>query len=63
MNDKILSSIENITEKAVEEVFELITQYIEQTPNKIDDVVLAFLPKAKEYVLIQVDKIDGKKDV
>lgn len=63
MNDKILSSIENITEKAVEEVFELITQYIEQTPNKIDDVVLAFLPKAKEYVLKQVDKIDGKENV
>ena len=63
MNDKILSSIENITEKAVEEVFELITQYIEQTPNKIDDVVLAFLPKAKEYVLNQVDKIDGKENV
>lgn len=63
MNDKILSSIENITEKAVEEVFELITQYIEQTPNKIDDVVLVFLPKAKEYVLNQVDKIDGQKDV
>jgi hypothetical protein len=63
MNDKILSSIENITEKAVEGVFELITQYIEQTPNKIDDVVLAFLPKAKEYVLKQVDKIDGKENV
>ena len=63
MNDKILTSIENITEKAVDEVFELITQYIEQTPNKIDDVVIAFLPKAKEYVLKQVDKIDGQKDV
>ena len=63
MNDKILSSIENVTEKAVEEIFELITQYIEQSPNKIDDVVLAFLPKAKEYVLKQVDKIDGQKDV
>lgn len=63
MNKKILTSIENITEKAVDEVFELITQYIEQSPNKIDDVVLAFLPKAKEYVLKQVDKIDGQKDV
>ena len=63
MNDKILTSIENITEKAIEEVFELITQYIEQSPNKIDDVVLAFLPQAKEFVLNQVDKIDGQKDV
>lgn len=63
MNDKILSSIENVTVKAVEEVFELITQYIEQTPNKVDDVILAFLPQAKEFVLNQVDKIDGQKDV
>ena len=63
MNDKILTSIENITEKAIEEVFELITQYIEQSPNKIDDVVLAFLPQAKEFVLKKVDEIDGQKDV
>lgn len=63
MNTKILSSIENVTEKAVEEVFELITQYIEQTPNKVDDVILTFLPQAKEFVLKKVDEIDGKKDV
>ena len=63
MDIKILSSIENVTVKAVEEVFELITQYIEQTPNKVDDVILAFLPQAKEFVLKKVDKIDGKENV
>ena len=60
MKEEILEQVENLTEQAVESVFILINKYIEETPNKIDDAVIPFLPMAKQFVLKYAEKIDGE---
>ena len=60
MKEEILEQVEGLTEAAIESVFVLIDKYIEETPNKIDDVVIPFLPMAKKFVLEYAEKIDGE---
>lgn len=60
MKEEILEQVEILTEQAVESVFILINKYIEETPNKIDDAIIPFLPMAKEFVLKYTEKIDGE---
>lgn len=37
--------------EVVEAVFNVINIFIKATPNKIDDLILMFLPKAKDFIL------------
>jgi len=60
MKEEILKQVEGLTEAAIESVFILIDKYIEETPNKIDDAVIPFLPMAKNFVLGFAEKIDGE---
>ena len=60
MKKEILEQVEGLTEAAINSVFILINKYIEETPNKIDDAVIPFLPMAKDFVLKYAEKIDGE---
>ena len=60
MKEEILEQVEGLTEAAINSVFVLINKYIEETPNKIDDAVIPFLPMAKSFVLKYAEKIDGE---
>ena len=60
MKEEILEQAEVLTEAAINSVFILINKYIEETPNKIDDAVIPFLPMAKDFVLKYAEKIDGE---
>ena len=60
MKEEILKQVEILTEDAIEAVFVLIDKYIEETPNKIDDAVIPFLPMAKDFVKKYAEKIDGE---
>jgi len=60
MKEEILEQAEVLTEAAINSVFILINKYIEETPNKIDDAVIPFLPMAKSFVLKYAEKIDGE---
>ena len=60
MKEEILEQVEGLTEAAINSVFVLIDKYIEETPNKIDDTVIPFLPMAKSFVLNYAEKIDGE---
>ena len=60
MKEEILEQIEGLTEAAIESVFVLIDKYIEETPNKVDDAIIPFLPMAKQFVLKYAEKIDGE---
>ena len=60
MKEEILEQVEGLTEAAINSVFVLIDKYIEETPNKIDDAVIPFLPMAKDFVLKYAEKIDGE---
>ena len=59
MKEEILKQVEGLTEATIESVFVLIDKYIEETPNKIDDAVIPFLPMAKNFVLKYAEQIDG----
>ena len=60
MKEEILEQAEVLTEATIESVFILINKYIEESPNKIDDAVIPFLPMAKNFVLKYAEKIDGE---
>lgn len=60
MKEEFLEQAEVLTEAAIESVFILINKYIEETPNKIDDAIIPFLPMAKAFVLKYAEKIDGE---
>lgn len=60
MKEEILEQAEVLTEAAINSVFILINKYIEESPNKIDDAVVPFLPMAKDFVLKYAEKIDGE---
>lgn len=66
MNEEIkkqlLESGEKLTEEVVEETFKLLEAYIKLTENKFDDLLLTFLPEAKQFILKYVDKIDGVEE-
>lgn len=53
---------EKLTKEVVENLFCIIDIYVRASVNKIDDLVLLFLPKVKEFVLKYVDKIGGGND-
>lgn len=44
----------------VEAVFTWLEKSVELSENKVDDLVVGFLPKLKEQALKAVDKIDGE---
>lgn len=58
LNKKIKEISSKIIEEIVEEVFNLINLYIKTTPNKIDDLILTFLPNAKEFILEKIRSIN-----
>ena len=64
MNEDTLKELkslaENLTEDAVNSVFALTEAFVKNSPNKIDDAVVPFLPMAKSFVLGLVEKIDGE---
>lgn len=51
---------ENLSEDAVNAVFAITESFVKNSPNKIDDAVIPFLPMAKSFVLGLVEKIDGE---
>lgn len=55
----LLELAEDVTEDCVNKIFEIIEIYIKSSINKFDDLVLPFLPQAKDFVLRYVNKIDG----
>lgn len=65
MDEKIkkhlLELAEDLTEETVEKVFQFLDFYIKNTPNQYDDMVLPFLPTAKQFILQFVNKIDGEE--
>lgn len=38
-------------------------QYIQESENKIDDIILPFVGQLEAALLEMVDKIDGEKDI
>ena len=55
----LMQLAEDVTEECVNKIFEIVEIYIKSSMNKFDDLVLPFLPQAKEFVLKYVNKIDG----
>ena len=55
MNEEIKTELKEATKgltvEVVEAVFDVINIFIKATPNKIDDIILMFLPKAKDFIL------------
>ena len=51
---------EKVIGQAIEFVFKAIEVVIKDSDNKLDDALLAVLPKLKEKVLTFVDRIDKK---
>lgn len=43
-------------------VIEWVEESVKLSENKFDDLVIAFLPKAKEEILKLADKIDGQAE-
>ena len=60
MQKELMKHAEGLTEDAVQAVFSIVEIYIKNTPNKIDDAIIPFLPMAKSFVLGQVEKMDGQ---
>lgn len=54
---ELLKTGEIVSKDAAEMIFSLIEIVIKDTENKIDDVVLTFMPKIKEYVMNLLDGI------
>jgi regulator of PEP synthase PpsR (kinase-PPPase family) len=55
----------NLSEDVVKVVIKQIVRpyaeyYIEQSPNKIDDIILPFLDQIEKALLEVADKIDGE---
>lgn len=48
---------ELVSRNAVETVFKITESAVKDSENKFDDLVIAFLPKLKETVLMYIDKI------
>ena len=54
---ELLKTGEIVSKDAAEMIFSLIEIVVKDTENKIDDVVLTFMPKIKEYVMNLLDGI------
>ena len=52
-----LQGLEDVSKTTVETIFKVIELIVQDTDNKIDDMVLPLLPFMKEKVLFIVDKI------
>ena len=57
LKDLGLEHLELITKETVEAVFKAIQLIVEDTENKVDDMIIPALPFLKEKVLEYVDKI------
>ena len=57
---ELLKTGEIVSKDAVDMVFTLIEIVVKDTDNKIDDVVLTFLPKIKDYVNQLLDGISDE---
>ena len=55
-----LQGLEDVSKTTVETIFKVIELIVQDTDNKIDDMVLPLLPFMKEKVLFIVDKIHGE---
>ena len=60
MQKELLKHAEVLTKDAVNAVFAILDIHIKNTPNKLDDAIIPFLPMAKSFVLSHVEKIDGE---
>lgn len=54
---ELKAKAEKLSKEVVEDIFCVIDIYIKASANKIDDLILIFLPKVKEFILKYVDKI------
>lgn len=59
---ELLKTGEAVSKKAAELIFTLIEIIVKDTENKIDDLVLTFLPTIKEYVMQLLDDISENKE-
>lgn len=57
VKQSLLKLAENTAKEATETVFEIVTNYINKSENKMDDAFLPVLATAKEYILQVLDKI------
>jgi hypothetical protein len=55
-----LDASEEVAKKMIGETFAWIEESAKLSPLPYDDLALVVLPKVKEFVLLQVDKIDGQ---
>lgn len=63
MKDKGLDMAEDAAAIAAEAVLDWAKDSIELTENKVDDIVLPFLPMVETKIKELIDTIDGKKDL
>jgi hypothetical protein len=61
LKSKGLDIAEDAAIIVVEETIDWLSKSAIASTNKYDDLLVAFYPKIKEYVLELVDKIDGKE--
>lgn len=54
---RLLKTGEIVSKDAADMIFDLIEIVIKDSENKIDDMVLTFMPKIKEYVMQLLDGI------
>ena len=54
---RLLKTGEIVSKDAVDMIFDLIEIVVKDTDNKIDDVVITFMPKVKDYVMQLLDGI------
>lgn len=54
---KLLKLAENVSKDTVDVLFEIADIVVDDTENKIDDMVKPFLPKIKEAILVYIEKI------
>ena len=54
---ELLKTGEVVSKDAITMIFDLIEIVVKDTDNKIDDVVLTFMPKVKDYVMQLLDGI------
>ena len=59
---ELLKTGEAVSKEAAELIFTLIEIIVKDTENKIDDLVLTFLPTIKEYVMQLLDDISENKE-
>ena len=61
LKDAGLELAEGAAKKAVVAIFEWVQESAKLSATPYDDMALVVLPKLQEFILSEVDKIDGKE--